>query len=292
MSQIDLIRAEIERLKKEHQEPTFRGDEYEEGGVNGYQLALDKVLSFLDTLQEQPVDLEKEIDDKIRNVFFDLNGIAIAGSSAYASVEDMVYIVRYFYELGRQSKERPLDTSEDERIREEIKNFLDDICYLKASITPEDLDRDAISRWIAYLNRQSKEQHVKTNIVEDLKYYLSTTPKEQIEKDWESLKEWDKVGPSVSEFLGWKQPVCEELEEAVVDYFEGYWSGMETAEQCNTDLHFTPPAIMRLARHFYELGQQSKPKVCEELEEENIFANKDLNKEWKKFSEQENIESL
>lgn len=182
---IEKIRAEIERLKKEHQEPTFRGDEYEEGGVNGYQLALDKVLSKLDTLQEQPVmiqwtgnnlkeviefagkdprfdewfktwdeyesyvhshgnilklfnedgthlevpvgawivktpdgrnvpstflyqeqpvELEKEIEDKIRNVFFDLNGIAIAGSSTYASVEDMVYIARHFYELGRQNE--------------------------------------------------------------------------------------------------------------------------------------------------------------------------------------------
>ena len=59
MSIIEQIRAEIERLKKEHQEPTFRGDEYEEGGVNGYQLALDKVLAKLDTLQEQPVDWQK-----------------------------------------------------------------------------------------------------------------------------------------------------------------------------------------------------------------------------------------
>lgn len=103
-----------------------------------------------------------------------------------------------------------------------------------------------------------QEQPVKTNIVEDLKHYLATTPKEQIKKDWESLKEWDKVGPSVSEFLGWEQPVCEGLERAVVDYFEGYWPGMETAEQCNTDLHFTPPAIMRLAHHFAKWGAKHR----------------------------------
>lgn len=64
---IEKIRAEVERLKKEHQEPTFRGDEYEEGGVNGYQLALDKVLAKLSDLEksEEPKrvrTLEKEFD--------------------------------------------------------------------------------------------------------------------------------------------------------------------------------------------------------------------------------------
>lgn len=43
-----------------------------------------------------------------------------------------------------------------------------------------------------------------------------------------------------------------ELEEEVKNYFQGYWPGTETAEQCNADLHFTPPAIIRLARHFAE----------------------------------------
>lgn len=44
----------------------------------------------------------------------------------------------------------------------------------------------------------------------------------------------------------------EDLEEELDNYFEGLWPGIETAEQCNTDLHFTPPAIIRLARHFAE----------------------------------------
>lgn len=78
-----------------------------------------------------------------------------------------------------------------------------------------------------------------------------------------------------------KPTTADGLERAVVDYFEGYWPGMETAEQCNTDLHFTPPAIMRLARHFYELGcrrtaekydeieyKRQRADVCEGLEEE------------------------
>lgn len=42
--------------------------------------------------------------------------------------------------------------------------------------------------------------------------------------------------------------------EELIKYFQGLWPGMETAEQCNTDMHFTPPAIMRLVRHFAEWG--------------------------------------
>lgn len=111
-------------------------------------------------------------------------------------------------------------------------------------------------------NSTDQEQPVKTNIVEDLKHYLSTTPKGQIKKDWESLKEWDKVGPSVSEFLGWKQPICEGLEDILLEFYDEYDSNVENR-----------PIIPRiyaekLARHFYELGRQSKPKVCEGLEEE------------------------
>ena len=60
------------------------------------------------------------------------------------------------------------------------------------------------------------------------------------------------------EYKRQRADVCEGLEEAVVDYFEGYWPGMETAEQCNTDLHFTPPAIMRLARHFAQWGAEHR----------------------------------
>lgn len=44
--------------------------------------------------------------------------------------------------------------------------------------------------------------------------------------------------------------------EELIKYFQGLWPGMETAEQCNTDMHFTPPAIMRLARHFAVWGAE------------------------------------
>lgn len=50
------------------------------------------------------------------------------------------------------------------------------------------------------------------------------------------------------------------LEEEIKNYFQGYWPGTETAEQCNTDLHFTPSAIIRLARHFAKWGAEHAKK--------------------------------
>lgn len=66
----------------------------------------------------------------------------------------------------------------------------------------------------------------------------------------------EELIPFLSTLESEKPIIPVELERAVVDYFEGYWPGMETAEQCNTDLHFTPPAIMRLARHFAQWGAE------------------------------------
>lgn len=49
-----------------------------------------------------------------------------------------------------------------------------------------------------------------------------------------------------------------DLEKEIQKYFQGHWPGMETPEQCNTDMHFTPPAIMRLVKYAYELGLNAR----------------------------------
>ena len=59
------------------------------------------------------------------------------------------------------------------------------------------------------------------SIVEDLRHHLATTPKEQLEKEWEDLKEWGNVGPTVSEFLGWNKPSVKWLEEQLASWFYG-----------------------------------------------------------------------
>ena len=71
----------------------------------GKYTALESFGKFIDTLEVKEVDLEKEIQNVIHNHFFDLNGIAIAGTSSYATVDDMVYIAKHFFELGLKAKQ-------------------------------------------------------------------------------------------------------------------------------------------------------------------------------------------
>lgn len=39
------------------------------------------------------------------------------------------------------------------------------------------------------------------NFFEDLRKYFESTPRKQVLKDWAKSKEFDKVGPTVDEFL-------------------------------------------------------------------------------------------
>ena len=85
--------AEIERLK------TIYNDDENIHHIVKYNILVD-ILSFLGTLEVKEADLDNEIQNEIYNHFFDIDGIAIAGTSTYATVEDMVYVAKHFFELG------------------------------------------------------------------------------------------------------------------------------------------------------------------------------------------------
>ena len=81
------------------------------------------------------------------------------------------------------------------------------------------------------------------------------------EKIAKASKTWEGVDVDkyMAEMRGYEQP-SEDLGSEIEKYFQGLWPGMETAEQCNTDMHFTPPAIMRLASHFANWGAEHAKK--------------------------------
>ncbi len=43
------------------------------------------------------------------------------------------------------------------------------------------------------------------NFLEELKHYFATTPKEKIMEDWAKSAEFNKVGPTIDEFLQYTQ---------------------------------------------------------------------------------------
>lgn len=114
---IEKIRAEVNRLMRENSSSSGL-----EGGVlnltyeDGINTALNDVLEILDTLQEQPVELdEKTLLTEMANVYGTYTRPDyIEENTAEAGCDFECAIARHFYELGRQSKEQVCeDVSED-----------------------------------------------------------------------------------------------------------------------------------------------------------------------------------
>lgn len=57
----------------------------------------------------------------------------------------------------------------------------------------------ATNKSLDEINKEKSAE--KPDLVAELKHYLATTPKEQLQKDWDDLKEWGNIGPTVQEFL-------------------------------------------------------------------------------------------
>ena len=53
---------------------------------------------------------------------------------------------------------------------------------------------------LSFIESLEKEQEP-VDLVSELKHHLATTPKEQLQKEWDDLKEWGNIGPTVNEFL-------------------------------------------------------------------------------------------
>ena len=45
------------------------------------------------------------------------------------------------------------------------------------------------------------EQKEQLSIVEQLKYHLATTSREELDREYEELKQWNDVGPTIDEYL-------------------------------------------------------------------------------------------
>ena len=104
MNIIETIRAEVERLMDKANEGD--GSEY----FNGAKHTLISLLDFLDTLEEEPVDLEKEINEQWGSYTHD-------GHSAGIDRDEFNAIAYYFYELGEtRMKEQMMQEAVEGRV--------------------------------------------------------------------------------------------------------------------------------------------------------------------------------
>ena len=118
---------------------------------------------------------------------------------------------------------------------------------------------ETLNKVLAIISSMPDEPSKSKNIdlVAELRKYLATTPKEQLNKDWESLKEWDNVGPTVDEFLyGIKdEPSSEDLEKEIDVCWQNWLS---PSNQKEVEGVLPKTEFSMYARHFYELGKNSK----------------------------------
>ena len=97
----DAVVAEIaKRIKKS--EIVVR--DIPSSAIFGLMQAYKNVLSFINTLEVKEVDLEKVLKEGIEDVFYDLDGVAVKGTTHYITVEDVKDIAKHFFELGLKAQ--------------------------------------------------------------------------------------------------------------------------------------------------------------------------------------------
>lgn len=73
-------------------------------------------------------------------------------------------------------------------------------------------------------------------MLDELQEYLDMMSQEQIEKDWSKSAEFDKVGPTLQEFLDYhtsSMNQCQHAKQTIMNKFE------ELLSLCNGDVHLT-----------------------------------------------------
>lgn len=97
-----------------------------------------------------------------------------------------------------------------EKIQPHYENAKKRARYAAQTGTSESCARwdEAVSTYefILYLINSLQQEHQEVDLVAELKHHLTTTPKEQLEKEWKELEHWNNIGPTVQEFLYGKQP--------------------------------------------------------------------------------------
>lgn len=105
-----------------------------------------------------------------------------------------------------------------------------------------------------------QQEQPKGDLVAELKHHLTTTPKEQLEKEWKELEPWGNIGPTVQEFLYGKQQPEVDLEKKIDACWQN-WLSPSNQKEVEGVLPKTEFAMY--ARHFAQWGAEHA-KECEE----------------------------
>lgn len=78
---------------------------YKESVFTNVRIWTEDELVFLDASEGEEVDLKKELEI-LDSILYDLDGVAVKGTTSYLTVEDVKDIGKHFFELGLKFKSK------------------------------------------------------------------------------------------------------------------------------------------------------------------------------------------
>jgi len=109
-----------------------------------------------------------------------------------------------------------LKENEDEKIRKECISIIDawdKSCRLQGDYC------EVAPKCIAWLEKQGEQKQNVTNIISDLENYFATTTKEQQQKDWDEIKNWEEKHFNHDKHIEQKHTWSEE-DENMLNFYE------------------------------------------------------------------------
>lgn len=118
--------------------------------------------------------------------------------------------------------------------------------------------------------KKNNENKMK-NVIAELLEHIKTTPKEDLEREFEEIKEWSNVGPTVEEFMDF----CNKVNKKPT-YPNDYEECVRIAKNIHGyDIHIDAPAYRGLAESFIKLF------ICRDAYWKIYGEEKGLGKPWK-----------
>lgn len=105
-------------------------------------------------------------------------------------------------------------------------------------------NKEVDKMFFSHLHRNHLE-----NVLSELYEHIKTTPKEELEREFEEIKEWSNVGPTVEEFMTFCECVNKKLK-----YPDNYDECVRIAKNIHGyDIHIDTPAYRELMESFVKL---------------------------------------
>ena len=194
-----------------------------------------RVFTLEEFLEKYPF----KIGDKVKDCYG--NPVTIKSMSWHDGFETMVYDFE---------ETEDVFCAEDLELYKEDKLFDSIIWHLRNSINngKQNLSGGECEEYFREVVKKNSENKMK-NVLAELLEHIKTTPKEDLEREFEEIEEWSNVGPTVEEFMDFCNKVNKKPK-----YPDNYEECVRIAKNIHGyDIHIDVPAYGELMESFVKL---------------------------------------